>query len=93
MTIIYRNVQCCKYFPLPFQYPHLVHAAVASSAPVKAQLNFQGYNDVVAASFGNPMVGGSKEVGLDVLYPSPSPTCTTLCSSSSKHWKFHGWRV
>jgi serine protease 16 len=25
------------------KYPHLFHAAVASSAPVKAQLDFQGY--------------------------------------------------
>lgn len=25
------------------KYPHLIHAAVASSAPLKAQLDFQGY--------------------------------------------------
>ena len=38
--------------------PHAIHAAVASSAPVKAILNFQGYNDVVAASLASPAVGG-----------------------------------
>ena len=43
------------------KYPHLVHAAVASSAPVEAILNFEGYNDAVAASMSNSEVGGSKE--------------------------------
>ncbi|KAM3932420.1 putative serine protease K12H4.7 [Leptodactylus fuscus] len=32
------------------KYPHLAHAAVASSAPVKAVLNFSEYMDVVQAS-------------------------------------------
>ena len=41
------------------KYPHLIHAAVSSSAPVQAQANFQGYNDVVAASMANTGVGGS----------------------------------
>ena len=41
------------------KYPHLCWAAVASSAPVHAIANFQGYNDVVAESFANPLVGGS----------------------------------
>ncbi|XP_053123064.1 thymus-specific serine protease [Hemicordylus capensis] len=43
------------------KFPHLVFAAVASSAPVRAQLDFLGYNEVVAASLSNPVVGGSKE--------------------------------
>ncbi|XP_061454036.1 thymus-specific serine protease [Rhineura floridana] len=43
------------------KFPHLVFAAVASSAPVKAQLDFTGYLMVVAASLSNPVVGGSKE--------------------------------
>lgn len=43
------------------KYPHLVYASVASSAPVRAQVNFEGYNEVVVASLGNPIVGGSKE--------------------------------
>jgi len=41
------------------KYPTLIHASVSSSAPVQAQYNFQGYNDVVAASMANPDVGGS----------------------------------
>ncbi|KAK3255536.1 hypothetical protein CYMTET_35285, partial [Cymbomonas tetramitiformis] len=43
------------------RYPDLVDAAVASSAPVKAVANFQGYNDVVASSLGDVSVGGSPE--------------------------------
>jgi len=43
------------------KYPELVHAAVASSAPVLAQLDMRGYNDVTAAAYGLPSVGGSQE--------------------------------
>uniref|UniRef100_UPI00358EA12B thymus-specific serine protease-like n=1 Tax=Myxine glutinosa TaxID=7769 RepID=UPI00358EA12B len=43
------------------KFPHLVFAAVASSAPVRAQLDFQDYNKVVANSLSDPMIGGSKE--------------------------------
>lgn len=43
------------------KFPHLIHAAVSSSSPVQAIENFQGYNDVVGASLGNAMVGGSAE--------------------------------
>ncbi|XP_062995867.1 thymus-specific serine protease [Elgaria multicarinata webbii] len=43
------------------KYPHLVFAAVASSAPVKAQVDFTGYDKVVAASLSNPVIYGSKE--------------------------------
>lgn len=32
------------------KYPHLIHASVASSAPVRAKLNFEEYLDVVANS-------------------------------------------
>ncbi len=39
-------------------YPHLFHAAVASSAPVGAVLNFRGYNDVVGDALANAAVGG-----------------------------------
>ncbi|XP_067875185.1 thymus-specific serine protease [Heterodontus francisci] len=41
------------------KFPHLVFAAVASSAPVRAQLDFTGYNKVVSESLSNPVVGGS----------------------------------
>jgi serine protease 16 len=40
------------------RYPHLIHAAVASSAPVGAVLNFQGYQDVVGRSLADADVGG-----------------------------------
>uniref|UniRef100_A0A8C4R800 Thymus-specific serine protease n=1 Tax=Eptatretus burgeri TaxID=7764 RepID=A0A8C4R800_EPTBU len=43
------------------KFPHLVFAAVASSAPVRAQLDFQDYNKVVANSLSDPMIEGSKE--------------------------------
>ncbi|XP_062571736.1 thymus-specific serine protease-like [Saccostrea cucullata] len=43
------------------KYPHLVFGAVASSAPVQAQTDFQGYNEVVAKSLADPTVGGSKQ--------------------------------
>ena len=33
------------------KFPHLVHAAVASSAPVQAQVEMRGYNDLVAQAY------------------------------------------
>ena len=39
--------------------PHLIHAAVASSAPVKAQAAHEGYNTVVGTSLGRTDTGGS----------------------------------
>jgi len=41
------------------KYPGAFHAAVSSSAPVRAQVDFRGYLDVVAASLAQPSVGGS----------------------------------
>ncbi|KAH0631521.1 hypothetical protein JD844_005874, partial [Phrynosoma platyrhinos] len=43
------------------KFPHLVFAAVASSAPVQAQVDFSGYAKVVAQSLSNPVIGGSKQ--------------------------------
>jgi hypothetical protein len=43
------------------QFPHLYFASVSSSAPVQAQADFQGYNNVVAASMAAPVVGGSSQ--------------------------------
>ncbi len=41
------------------RFPHLFAAAVASSAPVQAELEMRGYNDVVAAAYEVASVGGS----------------------------------
>lgn len=41
------------------RFPHLIHLAVSSSAPVLAELSFTGYNDVVFRAFSDPVVGGS----------------------------------
>mmetsp|Transcript_66487 Transcript_66487/g.172487 ORF Transcript_66487/g.172487 Transcript_66487/m.172487 type:complete len:539 (+) Transcript_66487:88-1704(+) len=43
------------------KFPHLIHASVSSSAPVRAELDMQGYNDVVAAAYAvsDQGVGGS----------------------------------
>ncbi|XP_059574149.1 thymus-specific serine protease [Alligator mississippiensis] len=46
---------------LRVKFPHLIFAAVASSAPVRAQLDFAAYNQVVAASLSDPLVGGSTD--------------------------------
>lgn len=43
------------------RYPHLIHAAVASSAPTKASTNMPEYNNIVASSMATPYVGGSQE--------------------------------
>uniref|UniRef100_A0A8C5KPF8 Thymus-specific serine protease n=1 Tax=Jaculus jaculus TaxID=51337 RepID=A0A8C5KPF8_JACJA len=41
--------------------PHLVFAAVASSAPVLARLDFSAYDDVVSRSLSRAAIGGSPE--------------------------------
>ncbi|XP_064621595.1 thymus-specific serine protease-like [Lineus longissimus] len=48
------------------KYPHLVYGAVASSAPVRAITNFEGYNNVVAASLADPVVNGSKKCAANI---------------------------
>jgi serine protease 16 len=41
--------------------PHLVHAAFSTSSPVQAVIDFQDYNNVVAASLSSSLVGGSPQ--------------------------------
>ena len=45
-----------------------MYGAIASSAPVEAEVNFEGYNDVVAASLSTPIVNGSAKVQLNLNY-------------------------
>lgn len=44
---------------LRFRLPQLVWGAFSTSSPIEAQADFQGYNNVVAASLSSPLVGGS----------------------------------
>jgi pimeloyl-ACP methyl ester carboxylesterase len=44
---------------LRLKFPHLVSAAVSSSAPVQATLNMISYNDAVGANLQNEQLGGS----------------------------------
>ncbi|CAH2314237.1 thymus-specific serine protease [Pelobates cultripes] len=48
------------------KFPHLVYAAVASSAPVRAKLDFTDYNKVVGHSLSDPVIGGSAKC-LDLI--------------------------
>ena len=41
------------------KYPHIAYAAVASSAPVRAELDMRGYYDVVGAALRERDIGGS----------------------------------
>ncbi|XP_036091094.1 thymus-specific serine protease isoform X3 [Rousettus aegyptiacus] len=49
------------------KFPHLIFAAVASSAPVRAVLDFSAYNEVVSRSLTSTAIGGSPEVVLHGL--------------------------
>ena len=41
------------------KYPNLFHAALSSSAPVSASIDFWGYDPIVAAALADPYIGGS----------------------------------
>ena len=41
------------------RYPHLIHATVSSSAPLRAEVDMVGYNNVVADSLAAASAGGS----------------------------------
>jgi thymus-specific serine protease len=41
------------------KFPHLIHAAVSSSAPVRAKVEMTEYNDIAAAAYSVESVGGS----------------------------------
>jgi len=43
------------------KYPHIIHASIASSAPVLAKVDFYEYMQVVAESISSEDVGGSDE--------------------------------
>ena len=41
------------------KYPHVIHAAVSSSAPIRAELDMRGYYDVVGKALREKDIGGS----------------------------------
>lgn len=41
------------------RFPHLIHGAVASSAPVRAEVDMRGYYDVLASAYAAESAGGS----------------------------------
>ncbi|XP_035809242.2 thymus-specific serine protease isoform X2 [Amphiprion ocellaris] len=43
------------------KFPNLVYGAVASSAPVKAKLDFSAYNNIVGLGLTNEAIGGSEK--------------------------------
>lgn len=43
------------------QFPHLITAAIANSAPIQAQVDFPEYKDHMAKDFADPRVGGSMD--------------------------------
>lgn len=43
------------------RYPHLFHASVSSSSPLRAEVEMEEYNEVVANSMAAEDVGGSQE--------------------------------
>ncbi|KAJ8042072.1 Thymus-specific serine protease [Holothuria leucospilota] len=49
------------------KYGHLIFGALASSAPVRAQVDFQEFNDVVGAGLSNTKTGGSAECLKNVI--------------------------
>ncbi|KAI0209228.1 Thymus-specific serine protease [Lamellibrachia satsuma] len=48
------------------KYPQLVYGAIASSAPVRAKVNFEGYHNVITSSLSDPIVNGSFQCVLKV---------------------------
>ena len=43
------------------KYPHVVHAAVSTSSPVRAEVDYYGYCEVVADALLSPIAGGSQK--------------------------------
>eukprot|EP01052_Picozoa_sp_SAG31_P021178 SAG31_NODE_1625_length_7716_cov_23.849941_4_plen_285_part_00 len=61
---------------------HLVYAAVASSAPVSAIVDFEGYDPIVAHALAYPLVGGSAACRDAVAAVS---TRLDVCCAVSRH--------
>ena len=69
-------------------YPHLVHASISSSAPVKAKLDMQEYYDITSRAYSLTSVGGSDACESTIRHGHE--TIGTLMKTSTGRTKLAG---
>ena len=60
------------------KFPNLVHASIASSAPVQAKVDMNEYNDVTAAACTHTTSGACLTISSQAIR-----SCLWICRSSS----------
>lgn len=65
------------------RYPHLIYASVSSSSPLRAEVEMEEYNEVVADSMANEGVGGSQEC-LNIIVEGHKSIGTLLETESGR---------